>query len=325
MLTNREREAATALAAGRGRADLAAGMAVSLSTVDKLIRSLKTKLGATSQVDLAMRCRAQVETDAPVRARERVETSVIGHSLPERPADAAFAHARTLSALFDALHALLAPFGITHCAYSHVRARADGSIEHLNSRWSLPPDVTFDHTIPPEENLAFRHAMASWVPAPLDLEAMAASEIYAFVPEAIRQQNARFIEAGFARGVTFALPGLGHRDRLVLSALMRHASAGVLEGFMRNGVDPVRNVLTDFRNAHVALAVPRRRLRPRDEAVVRLLADGRTIDAIAEALGISRRATDRALARARDALDSPTNAGAVATFLRDRAEPALPF
>lgn len=320
MLTHREREAAALLARGQGRRELAEALAISVSGADKLVRSLKVKLGAANRGDLALRCREIVE-DRPsgTPLEQRVRT------VPEAGAEGAFHEAWDIDDLFARLIGALEPLGITHVVYSHIRRDSDGGIAHLATRWSFPPDVTFDYTIPAEQNLAFRHAMENWAPAPLDLEAMAASDLYDHVPEAIRRQNEIFLAAGMVRGVTFALPGLTVHDRLVLSTLMRYASAPRFQDFLRLGLDRASVIITAFRNAHVGLARPRIALEAREREAVIALSEGLSGDTVAARLGVSRRAADRILAEARKALGSPTNAGAVAAFLRAEAEPPLPF
>ena len=320
MLTNREREAAAILAEGCGRTELADRLAVSLSAADKLVRSLKTKLDAPNVAGLALRCRELIEAERqPGPIEERVNQA------PEAGDAGPFSDARTIEELFARLIAALEPLGITHVVYSHIRRREGEPIEHIASRWSFPASIPFDYDIPADHNPAFQRAMAGWAPTPLDLEAMAASEHYALVPEPIRRQNDVFIEAGMARGVVFVLPGLGLADRLMLSTLLRHASVERFAAFVSEGVDQAHAILMAFRHAHLALARPRVELSEREGGLVAALAAGRTMDEAAAAVGVSRRGADRALAALREATGSATNIGAVAAILRDRAEPTLPF
>ena len=321
MLTRREEEASAVLAEGCGRTELAERLSVSVSAADKLVRSLRAKLGASNRAELALRCRERMEGKRPARPM----ANGVANARPDPAPNGNFTDAATIDALFARLLAALEPLGVTHIAYSHIRQGRDGTIEHLASRWSFPPDVTFDLSIPADENLAFKHAMAHWEPAPLDLEAMMASEFYDFVPGPIRRQNDVFVAAGLVRGVTFTLPGLGVADRLVLSVLLRHADAERFAAFVEREMERAHAILTAFRHAHVGLARRRLALADREIAMLGALADGLSIDAAAAALGISRRAADRALEGARLATGRGHNAGAVAAWLRDEAEPVLPF
>lgn len=321
MLTRREAEASAVLAEGCGRAELAERLSVSVSAADKLVRSLKMKMGAGNRSELALRCRERAEgAHLHTPMRERIAT------VPNRARSGGnFSDAKTIDDLFGRLLAALRPFGVTDVAYSHIRRDNNGVIEHLASRWSFPPEVTFDYSIPANENPAFKSAMSDWTPMPLDLEAMMASDFYSYVPNAIRRQNDVFVAAGMVRGVTFALPGLSVRDRLVLSALLRHADPQRFGRFLEGDLGRVQILVTAFRNAHVDMAKPRLSLTEREATTLRHLAEGRSIDEAAEAQGISRRAADRALEGARSATGRAHNAGAVAAWLQDRAEPALPF
>lgn len=321
MLTRREEEASAILAEGCGRAELAERLGVSVSAADKLVHALKAKLGAANRSELALRCRERREA-GPAKVTTNAGLRV---ARPGAPGGTGFADADTIDELFARLVATLEPLGVTHVAYSHIRQSGAGPIEHLASRWTFPPEVTFDMSIPPDENLAFKHAVTSWEPVPLDLEAMMASDIYSYVPEPIRRQNDVFVAAGLVRGITFALPGLGLDDRLVLSMLLRDAGAARFAAFLRDDAERAHLIALTFRHAHVALARPHLALNEREHAVLGHLADGMSIDEAAEALGISRRAADRVLEGARAATGRSHNTGAVGAWLRDRAEPHLPF
>lgn len=323
MLTAREKEAAQLIAEGANRADIARRTAVSVSTVDKRIRSLKTKLGARGQIDLVIRCRDMVLAggeNAPL-----MRDPIAYQRDVAAPSVARFADAEDIEALFAALLEVLAGLGVTHAAYSHVRKVGDEPIIHIATRWSFPPDVGFDMSIPPDENLAFRYAMQNWSPAPLDLEAMRAAEFYDLVPEAIRAQNAVFEKAGLVRGLTYPLPGLTHEDRLVLSVLWQHVSAPRFQRHVAEDADTIHLVLLAFRSAHVGLARPRVALQPREMRMLREISEGAAPEEAAASLGLSRRAGDRLLASVRDAYGVPSNAAAVASYLQDRWMPVLPF
>ena len=322
MLTERERQIVTLIGTGEGRGGIAERLGLSLSTVDKHLRGLRDKLGATSQTDLAVKA-AALAADT-----ERLPRTPTGHDLrslkPEgAPPTPGFTGIGDFETLFAALHAALAPFGITHVVYSLI-ALDGAAIRHVSTRWSFPEEIRFDLSIPAEENPAFLHAARSWSPAPLDLEAMAASDLYAYVPAAVRAQNDHFIAAGMARGITFVLPGCAPAERLVLSTLMRHASPEALARAV-GAIDAMHGILMQFRHAHVALAVPRFALEPRAEAVMQGLAEGLSPDAVAARHGISRRAVDRALAEARAIVGAETTTGAVALWQADRMRPDLPF
>ncbi|MGR3491984.1 MAG: LuxR C-terminal-related transcriptional regulator [Shimia sp.] len=323
-LTQREMEVGHCVAEGLGRQTIADRLNVSLSSIDKHLRVLKDKFEAANHADLALRLGAYLAGDgAPTTgALDRKPSDTAPAEAPPLP----YEEAATFEALFPRMAPRLRPFGITHVTYSHIRLGPDpGGITHLNTRWNFPPQVAFDFSIPPAENFAFKHAAQSWAPAPLDLSALMASEIYDFLPQNIREQNDAFVAAGLVRGVTYVLPAIAPTDRLVVSVLLQDVSASDFAQFLAAQLPAVQVALMDFRHAHVALARPTIELPPDVAAALAHLGDGRSSDEIGGAMGISRRAVDRLLQTAREALAASTNAGALATWLRDRLSPDLPF
>lgn len=323
-LTPRELEAARLIANGANRASLSETMAISLSTVDKLLRALKTKLDVHTQTELVVAASDYLRnhpgkgglTTGVLSARPRPTKTP-----PDAPA---FDKTETIDALFEALHTALHPFGITHITCSRIRKRDMGGIEHMATRWSFPEGIGFDRSISPEENLAFKHAIANWAPAPLDLEAILASDFYSLIPENIRAQNEVYCAAGLVRGITYTLPGCTLSERLVISVLLQHISRAAFGQILESKMTEIGSVLLAFRNALMGFAVPTVRLHPREEALMQHLAGGAaSLDEAADALGISRRAVDRLLASVRTAFGSPTNLAAMAAWHENRNSPAL--
>ena len=329
QLTKRQLDVARLVAKGRPRVDIAQELAISVSTVDKLVRALKDRFDITTQAELTLCCANYL---AHPQSWDREPTTGVLKRQRKAPAgqdaqaNGSFADTADFDALFALLQQRLAQYGVTHVSYSHItRGRVDGSIVHLATRWSFPKDLTFDFAIPPEENLAFKHAMVSWDSVPMDLEQMAGSDLYQYVPENIRAQNDRFIKAGLVRGMTSVLPGLNTQDRLVLSVILQNAPRAVFDTFLAQSVDAVGAVLMQFRHAHLALAHHRTQLSDKEKAVLDHYADGQGPDQIAETLGISRRAVERIMHDVRVAYHAPTNAAAVACCVRERYCPSLPF
>ncbi len=329
MLTKRETQVAHLVAQGLSRRDMADALSITVSAIDKLVHALKIKLGAASHPLLVLRCSDHLARQAQAAAG-RTTGPLTAHAAPPQRAPSGeapdgFDPATGFDALFTRLEGMLAEFGVTHLAYSHIRATAPGQIAHLASRWTLPAGISFDSDIAPSENPTFAYAMAHWAPLPLDLAAMMADASYLFVPDRIRRQTEQYVAAGLLRGVTFPLPGLGLSDRLVLSAILRDASAERFAAIVDRHADRMRLIALDFRNAHVTLARPRFRLTEREAALLDHLADGCTMDAAATAEGISRRAAERCLAAAREAMGVATTTALLAAHLRNRSDPVLPF
>ena len=330
MLTRRELQVAELLAQGLSRKDMAEALSITVSAIDKLVHALKRKLGASSQTALALRCTHYLRSEA-LRETGRTEGPLVQHpESPDAPAGPdsgadLFPPGESLEALFGRLGNLLAGFGVTHIAYSHIRSPAPGQIVHIASRWNLPDGVSFDFDLAPSDNPTFAYAMVRWAPLLLDLEAVQADAAYRLVPERIRHQHERFIAAGLVRGITYPLPGVGPADRLVLSAILRHASADrFAEVVARNG-DRMRLIALDFRHAHLALAQPRLRLTAREGALLDSLAAGCSLEEAAASQGVSRRAAERCLAAAREALGLTSTMALVAAHLQNRSDPVLPF
>ncbi len=324
-LTNREQQIAALIANGVSRQDLSERLCVSYSTVDKYLRQLKDKLDASSFPALVVRSIEWRDAAAAARSTEPGSLALQPQSTDGQDASRPrFADARNFDELFGSMQGAIAPFGATHLVHSHVRKRRDGAIEHLASRWSLPDDVSFDMTIPAEENLSFKIAFSGETILPLDLEAMQRLEIYNFVPAKIREQNARFLSAGLARGITFFLPGTGSTDRLITSALFRNATAGQFATSIQNAPRMLEIALR-FRNAHVALARSGMGLPEKTAQLVAMLADGEELGDVGERLGMSRRAIDRHLAVGRDVFGARSNTALIARYLKANAEPRLPF
>lgn len=343
MLTRREEQVAELIAQGTSRRDVAATLSITLSAIDKQVHSLKRKFGAPSHSALALRCAEYLAQRATASAG-RTEGPLFKQAaspfppLSDRPpppgtpprtppaaAGTGFAAGASFDALFRQLESLLAPFGVTNMAYSHIRAGAPGQIVHLASRWSLPEGVTFDTDLAPSDNPTFAYAMNFWDPMPLDLEAVQADAAYRLVPERIRRQHEHYIAAGLVRGITWPLPGLSVSDRLVLSAILRGVSAPRFAEILSQHGDRMRIIALDFRNAHVSIARPRFRLTGREAALLDRLAAGRTLEQAGADEGISRRAAERCLAAAREAMGLTTTPALVAAYLRNRSEPILPF
>jgi DNA-binding NarL/FixJ family response regulator len=328
MLTRREWQVAELVAQGATRQDMALALAITVSAIDKQVHALKAKLGARSHAALVLRCAEHLAARAADEAR-RTEGPLLRH--PPAPPGAEvggapdFDPAQGFDALFSRLAARLQVFGITHLSYSQIRLLGPGRIAHVASRWSLPPDVAFDQTLDPAENPTFAYAATSDRPLPLDLEAMQGDAAYQLLPERIRAQNARFVAAGLARGITCPLPGVGASDRLVLSALMQGAPAAAFAEVVARHTDQIRLIALDFRNAHVAKAQPRFRLTEREAALLDGLAEGRALTEVAAGQGLSRRAAERCLATLREALGLPNTTALVAAHLRNQSEPVLPF
>jgi DNA-binding CsgD family transcriptional regulator len=329
MLTRREIQVAELVASGRSRQEMAEALSVTVSAIDKVVHALKGKLGAGTHALLVLRCAEHLAARAEATA-PRTEGPLVTQAPPPpaagQPACApVFDPALSVDALFARLGGLLGEFGVTHLAYSHIRAAAPGRIEHLASRWTLPEGVSFDTGLAPADNPTFAYAMAAWAPLPLDLEAIRSDAAYRLVPERIRRQHEHYIAEGLVRGITFPLPGLGAADRLVLSGILRHASAARFREVVDRHGDRMRLIAHDFRNAHVAKARPRFRLTEREAALLDRLADGSSLAEASAAEGISRRAAERCLAAAREALGLGTTVALVAAHLRNRSDPLLPF
>lgn len=329
MLTKRESQVAELVARGLSRQDMAGALSITVSAIDKLVHALKTKLGAATHALLVLRCSEYVADRGAAEAL-RTRGPLVAHVTPARsplppPDPAGFDPRLPVDALFSRLQAMLADFGITHLAYSHIRSAGPGRIEHVASRWSLPPGVVFDTDLAPSDNPTFAYAMASWAPMMLDLEAVQADSAYRLVPERIRRQHEHYVAAGLVRGITWPLPGVCAADRLVLSGILRHATVDAFRDSVARHGDRMRLIVLDFRNAHVARARPRLRLTERETTLLDRLAEGCTIDAAAAAAGISRRAAERCLAAAREATGMATTVALVAAHLRDRSDPLLPF
>ena len=330
MLTNRELQVARLVAQGLTRRDMAQALSITVSAIDKLVHALKAKLGAASHPLLVVRC-ADLLAERGQAAAGRTTGPLVAHATPPPSPPATtepatcFDPSAGFDALFSQLGSVLAEFGVTHLAYSHIRAAAPGQIVHLASRWSLPAGVGFDHDIGPSENPTFAYAMAQWAPLPLDLAAMQADASYRFLPDRVRRQTETYLAAGLVRGVSFPLPGPGLSDRLVLSAILKDVGAERFASVVDRHADRMRLIALDFRNAHVAMARPRFRLTEREALLLDRLAEGHGMDEAARAEGISRRAAERCLAAAREAMGVPTTAALLAAHLRNRSDPVLPF
>jgi DNA-binding CsgD family transcriptional regulator len=332
MLTRRERQVTELLAKGLSRQEIAAAQCVTVSAIDKLVHSLKAKFGAGTHAMLVLRCTDYLR-ERTIAETPRTEGALVSHS--ERPANdrrqpaaekgPLFDPALGFDDLFTQLRGALARFGVTHLAYSHIRSTGPGLIAHITSRWAMPAGISFDFDIAPSSNPTFAYAMSQWAPLPLDLAALQTDATYLLIPEPVRRQHEQFIAAGLVRGVIWPLPGPGVQDRLVLSTILRHASADRLAEVMAEHGDRMRLIALDFRNAHVAKAKPRHHLTERESALLDCLADGLTLEEAGAAQGISRRAAERCIAAAREVTGAATLAALVALHLRNRSDPVLPF
>lgn len=327
-LTQRQEEVARLMANGLNRSLIAETLGISVSSVDKSIRILKIKFGAANQIELGLRCSQYVAqtddvlpraTTGPLRRADTPDARASGE-LPE-----SFAAAPDFNTLFQALLTQLRPMGVTHATYSQIQKVGDRGIKHIATHWSFPKDVTFDMSIPPEENLAFKHALTNWDPMPLDLEELSRSNLYDFLPANIQRQNDVFRAAGLSRGVTYVLPGGHAAERLVLSVLFQNASQDTFNAFIADHLKPVHALLLQFRNAHFDMAKPTIRLARDDVTIMEHLCEGKPVSEIADLLGTSRRALDRTLVRLRAAFGVTTNAAAASAFTQDRLAPRLPF
>lgn len=326
-LTNRENDVALLVSKGADRNLIAHELSISLSTVDKLVRSLKTKLGAANQSELVIKSAHHIEAGNKIPDEHTIGTLRVHDNEQgqehERPPG--FADAKDFDGLFSLLHDQLAPFGITHIVHSHIGINQFGAIEHFHTRWSMPAHLQFDNSIPPNENLAYRHAMTNWEPAPLDLEMMVASEFYDFVPENIRKQNDIFIQEGLIRGVTITTPGLNHQQRLVTSLIMQNAPPEALGTLVQKNMSDIHFIVSAFRNAHVGLATTENAIGAKQKALLEQLIEGHAINEAATHCDISRRAADRYLSEVRDTFNVRTNIAAIAAYLSAKSAMQLPF
>lgn len=328
-LTQRQENVARLVSKGASRTTISEQLGVSVSSVDKTIRILKTKLNASNQMELVVRCARHFQ-NADNRMSGPMAGRLDRHSPDQSDAigsiGPAFSGVETFDDLFAAFMTQLSPFGITHITYSHIRHDAEtGKIDHLGSRWSFPEEVTFDMSIPAEDNFALKHAVNSWLPAPLDLEELIQSELYSYLPENIRRQNEIFCAAGLCRGVTLVLPGRVHAERLVLSVLLQHATRLRFEAFLNENLVNVQVIAMQFRNVHISLGKSGAALSRDEKAAIDKLADGQSVMEIADEMKVSRRAVDRLLSQVRTAYQARTNSAAVAAHVRCKLVPELPF
>lgn len=324
ILTQREQQVAALIASGVSRRDLAGRLNLSYSTVDKYLRVLKDKFDASSFSDLVVKSIEWRESPGLGPPVENGPLNLHTDKAGRPGMQSSFSGAATFEELFVALLGRMNLFGATHLVHSHLRRHSDGSIEHLASRWSLPPDVSFDMSISANENLSFKLAFAGETTMPIDLDAMRRSEIYGFVPDHIKAQNNRFLSAGLARGVTFFLPGIGPSDRLVTSLLFQNMPANRFSATLAHAPEMLEIVL-QFRNVHMKMVRPRISLPQKSEQLFLLLMAGEDLAAASEKLGISRRAADRHLALGRDMYGVGSNLAALARFVADQTLPRLPF
>ncbi|MER0240257.1 hypothetical protein [Fulvimarina sp. MAC8] len=334
-LTQRERQAAAILGQGRGRAGLMEALAITQSSADKYIRSLKDKLGGNTLAELTLLCSRltrpeprspaaplgmAIELAAPPSAADG-ETG--GEPHPVTSAD--LAGLATFPELFDRFAALIPRFSARYLVWSHLRLEDDRTIRHFATRWNFPPNVEYDMSLPIEQNFAARHAFSSWDPLPLDIELVADSEMSVMLPEAVLRQNRTFIEAGMVRGIIFVLPGLECRDRIVSSVLFDGIDRAAFPAHVIRVQPALYQSVMALRNAHVALTPASAPLSPNSAAILRLLQEDVPMDEICETLGIGRRSADRYLSEARETFGVATNIALMARFVDHERGRILPF